>query len=201
MSLKQDQDVLWKLTRAVYGIKPSLKQWQQFLASKLEELGLRKNKTDDLTDPCIFVSEQLIVMIHLGTVLTVGDKHRQESFIDQLSASISLKNKILNKTLEYSKQDHSISLHLSSSIYMKLFKMYGLEQQLPQAQQEISLVKRVQGFRTRPWSQQDKSFSEQQLVSFSWLRQSDQTSALLSKTKQKLESTNSHTGKAAQTSA
>ena len=35
--------------------------WQQHLASKLEELGLEKNKVD----PCIFASEQLIVMIIL----------------------------------------------------------------------------------------------------------------------------------------
>ena len=75
-------------------------------------------------------------MIHLGAALIVGAKHRQESFIDQLSASVSLQNitkldaktplNFLNKTLEYSKQDHSISLHLPSSSYMKLFKMYGL---------------------------------------------------------------------------
>ena len=82
LSLSQDPDMLWQLTRNVYGIT-NLKQWQQFLVSKLEELGLRQNKTD----PCIFATEQLIVMIHLGAVLTVGDKHRQESFFDQLSAS------------------------------------------------------------------------------------------------------------------
>ena len=69
--LEQDPDVLWKLTKALCGIKPSLKQWQQSLASKLEELGLRKNKTD----PCIFASEQLIVMHHLDALLIVGDKH------------------------------------------------------------------------------------------------------------------------------
>ena len=40
--LEQDPDVLWKLTREVCGIKPSLRRWQQFLASKLEELGLRR---------------------------------------------------------------------------------------------------------------------------------------------------------------
>ena len=82
--LVQDPDMLWQLTRNVYGIN-TLKQWQQFLVSKLEELGLRQNKTD----PCIFATEQLIVMIHLGTVLTVGDKHRQESFFGQLSVSLS----------------------------------------------------------------------------------------------------------------
>ena len=66
--LDQGPDVLWQLTRNVQGIT-TLKRWQQFLVSKLEELGLRQNRTD----PCIFGSEQLIVMIHLGAVLTVGD--------------------------------------------------------------------------------------------------------------------------------
>ena len=132
LELEQNHDVLWQLTRDVYGITSNLKQWQQCLASKLEELRLRQNKTD----PCIFASEQLIVMIHHGAVLIGGEKHRQESFIDQLSASISLSiiTKLdaktpltfLTKTLEYSKQDHSISLHLPSSFYMKLFKRFGL---------------------------------------------------------------------------
>ena len=42
--LEQNPDVLWKLTRALYGIKPSPKLWQQHLASKLEELGLRRTR-------------------------------------------------------------------------------------------------------------------------------------------------------------
>ena len=37
--LEQDPGVLWKLTRALYGIKPNPKLWQQYLASKHEELG------------------------------------------------------------------------------------------------------------------------------------------------------------------
>ena len=103
--LEQDQNVLWKLTRDVYGIKTSPELWQ--LASKLEELGLKKNKVV----PCTFTSEQLMVMHHLDTLLIVGDKHQQESFISQLSAHVSLNNttkldaktplSFLNKTLEY----------------------------------------------------------------------------------------------------
>ena len=85
--LEQDHDVLWKLTRDVYGITTSPEPWQ--LASKLEELGLKKNKVD----PCIYASEQLIVMIHLDALLIVGDRLQQESFINRhLSASISLKD-------------------------------------------------------------------------------------------------------------
>ena len=131
--LQQDPDVLWKLTKALYGIKTDPKLWQQSLASKLEELGLRKNKVE----PCIFSSEQLIVMHHHDALLIVGDKHQQESFINQLSASISLTDttkldvktplSFLNKTLEHNKQDHSISLHLPASSYMKLLKMCGME--------------------------------------------------------------------------
>ena len=84
--LEQHPDVLWRLTRALYGIKTDPKLWQQYLASKLEELGLRKNKVE----PCIFSSEQLIVMHHIDALLIVGDKQQQESFIHQLSAHISL---------------------------------------------------------------------------------------------------------------
>ena len=130
---EQYPNVLWKLTRALYGIKPHPKPWHQSLASKLVELGLKKNKVD----PYIFASEQLIVMFHLDALLIVGDKLQQESFINQLSASISLTDitkldaktslSFLNKTLEYSNQDHSISLYLPSSFYMKLLKMYDME--------------------------------------------------------------------------
>ena len=53
--LAQSSDVLWRLTRALYGIDHSPKLWQHWLANKLEELGLRRNKVE----PCIFSSEQL----------------------------------------------------------------------------------------------------------------------------------------------
>ena len=130
---EQNPDVLCRLTKALYGIKTDPKLWQQSLASKLEELGLRKNTVD----PSIFASEQLLVMHHLGALLIVGDKHQQESFISQLSASISLTDTtkldakdpliFLGKTLEYNQQEHSISLHLPASYYMNLCKMYGME--------------------------------------------------------------------------
>ena len=116
--LEQAQEVLWKLTRDVYGIKTSPELWQYFLASKHEALGLKKNTVD----PCIFANEKLIVMHHLDALLIVGDRLQQESFINQLSASISLKDMtkldaktpltFLNQTLEHSTQDHSISLYL-----------------------------------------------------------------------------------------
>ena len=135
--LQQDPDVLWQLTQALYGIKTDLKHWQQSLTSKLEEIGLRKNKVE----PCIFTSEQLIVMHHQDALLIVGDQHQQESFLSQLSASIPLTDTtkldaktqltFLNTTLEHNHQEHGISLHLPVLYYMKLFKMYGIESDTP----------------------------------------------------------------------
>ena len=42
--LEQDPDVLWSLTRDVCGITRTHKLWQQQLANKLEELGLKKEQ-------------------------------------------------------------------------------------------------------------------------------------------------------------
>ena len=133
--LEPDPDVLWQLTRTWYGIKTSPKLWQQYVASKLEELGLKKNTVD----PSILTSEQLLVMHQFGELLIVGDKLQQESFIRQLSASVSLHDItlaccqdsiafFLNKTVEWNQQEHSISLHLPASYYMKLLKMYDMTQ-------------------------------------------------------------------------
>ena len=74
--LEQNPDVLWRLKKALYGLKTSPKLWQQHLASKLEELGLRKNQAD----PCIFMGEKLLVMTYVDDLLIVGEQHEQESF-------------------------------------------------------------------------------------------------------------------------
>ena len=91
-------------------------------------------------------------MHHLDTLLIVGDKFQQETFISQLSSHVSLNNttkldaktplSLLNQTLEYSRQDRSISLFLPASFYTKLFVMYGVTKANLKANLMISLVKR-----------------------------------------------------------
>ena len=63
--------------------RPLQELWQQHLASKLEELGPRKNKAD----PCIFMGEKLLVMTYVDDLLIVGEQQEQESFITKLSAN------------------------------------------------------------------------------------------------------------------
>ena len=88
--LEQNPDVLWRLKKALYGLKTSPKLWQQHLASKLEELGLRKNKAD----PCIFMGEKLLVMTYVDDLLIVGEQQERESFIAKLSAHFPLKHQM-----------------------------------------------------------------------------------------------------------
>ena len=135
--LEQNPDVLWKLRKALYGLKTSPKLWQQHLSSKLEELGLRKNRAD----PCIFMGEKLLVMTYVDDLLIVGEKQEQESFLAKLSAQFPLKHQtkldaktpltFLGKLVEYNAQEHSISLHLPTAYYLKLFKLYGMEHAKP----------------------------------------------------------------------
>ena len=135
--LEQNPDVLWKLRKALYGLKTSPKLWQQHLSSKLEELGLRKNKAD----PCIFMGEKLLVMTYVDDLLIVGEKQEQESFLAKLSAQFPLKHQtkldaktpltFLGKLVEYNAQEHSINLHLPTAYYLKLFKLYGMEHAKP----------------------------------------------------------------------
>ena len=137
--LEQNPDVLWKLWKALYGLQTSPKLWQQHLSDKLQELGLRKNKAD----PCIFMGEKLLVMTYVDDLLIVGEKQEQESFIAKLSAHFPLKHQtkldaktpltFLGKLVEYSAQEHSINLHLPTTYYLKLFKMYGMEHAKPSA--------------------------------------------------------------------
>ena len=135
--LEQNPDVLWKLRKALYGLKTSPKLWQQHLSSKLEELGLRKNKAD----PCIFVGGKRLVMTYVDDLLIVGEKQEQESFLAKLSAQFPLRHQtkldaqtpltFLGKLVVYNAQEHSISLHLPTAYYLKLFKLYGMEQAKP----------------------------------------------------------------------
>ena len=135
--LEQDPDVLWKLRKALYGLKTSPKLWQQHLSDKLQALGLTKNKAD----PCIFQADKLLVMTYVDDLLIVGEKLAQESFLAKLSAMFPLKHQtkldaqtpltFLGKLVEYNQQEHSISLHLPTAYYQKLFKLYGMEQAKP----------------------------------------------------------------------
>ena len=168
--LEQNPDVLWKLRKALYGLKTSPKLWQQHLSSKLEELGLRKNRAD----PCMFMGEKLLVMTYVDDLLIVGEKQEQESFLAKLSAQFPLKHQtkldaktpltFLGKIVEY-KASTCIFQQLTTSSFSR-----SMEWNMPnhQQQQGTSLVcLKIQVIRSiNLWIQQDTSFTEQRWANF-----------------------------------
>ena len=87
------------------------------------------------------MGEKLLVMTYVDDLLIVGEKQEQESFLAKLSAQFPLKHQtkldaktpltFLGKLVEHNAQEHSISLHLPTAYYLKLFKLYGMEQAKP----------------------------------------------------------------------
>ena len=87
------------------------------------------------------MGEKLLVMTYVDDLLIVGEKQEQESFLAKLSAQFPLKHQtkldaktpltFLGKLVEYNAQEHSISLHLPTAYYLKLFKLCRMEHAKP----------------------------------------------------------------------
>ena len=106
---------------------------QQQTKSQLRELGLRQS----VVDSQIFVGDQLCVMLHEHVMLIGGEKLQQEDVLAKLSACMPLEDtrqldektplNFLGRSLEYSRAERSISLHLPSAFYLQLLRRYSLE--------------------------------------------------------------------------
>ena len=106
---------------------------QQQTKNQLRELGLKQS----LVDSQIFVGDQLCVMLHEHVMLIGGEKQQQECFLTKLSACMPLEDtrqldektplNFLGRSLEYSRAERSISLHLPSAFYLQLLRRYSLE--------------------------------------------------------------------------
>ena len=62
-----NRDKVWKVTKALYGHPASGKEWYDLFRSKL----MNRNLKPLLSDPCIFVNEDLIVTIYVDDMLIV----------------------------------------------------------------------------------------------------------------------------------
>ena len=62
--------VIWKLKKALYGLKSAPKSWQAHLTGQLTEIGLQQLKTD----PCLIkhTSEAMFIMVYVDDMFTSG---------------------------------------------------------------------------------------------------------------------------------
>ena len=113
---------VWRLKKAMYGLRTSPKLWQLHLGRVLQQQGLRQCKADR----CLYTTTGLWVLVYVNDLLLVGDTAKIEGFITDttLKATFTLKHvttlsraqdvRILGKRLQLH-EDISISISLESS--------------------------------------------------------------------------------------
>ncbi|MCP5023831.1 MAG: hypothetical protein GY930_18945, partial [bacterium] len=86
--------MVWKLSRAIYGMKQSGKLWYDELRGTLKKLGYRPT----MTDPCIFTRRNTegrdIIAIYVDNLLVTGtgNKERLDSLISELEEFYNITN-------------------------------------------------------------------------------------------------------------
>ena len=80
--------VIWKLHRALYGLRTSPKMWQEHLHSILRGLQLQQLKSDR----CVWVKANIMVLAYVDDLLIEGTSRETSLFLEQLRQSLSLKH-------------------------------------------------------------------------------------------------------------
>jgi hypothetical protein len=83
------KDVLWRLHKALYGLRTSPKAWQEHFAQELQQMGLRRL----LTDPNIYVDpvKQVYIIAYVDDIMCFGEKRHIETIISELQKRVLLK--------------------------------------------------------------------------------------------------------------
>ena len=122
---------LWRLKKAMYGLRTSPKLWQQHLGAVLRQQNLRQCKADR----CLWTTPGLGVLIYVDDLLLVGEPTKIQQFIATLKATFTLKHvttlskeqdiRFLGKRLQLH-DDNSISISLEPSYWDNMLRRYNL---------------------------------------------------------------------------
>ena len=76
--LMDGRRVVWKVRKAMLGLRTSPKRWQEHLSNKLKEHGF----VQDERDPCLFANTELDICIgvHVDDMLAVGPSEVTKNF-------------------------------------------------------------------------------------------------------------------------
>ena len=128
---------LWKLKKALYGLKHSPKLWQQYFASVMDKNGFRRMKSD----PILYVhdSKQLYVLAYVDDLMFCGSQADVSTLIKDLQKDLLLKvtstlnegqsSSFLGRNLK--RISTFISVGMSPSYVDAMPELYGLKQCRP----------------------------------------------------------------------
>eukprot|EP00971_Amphidinium_carterae_P022708 447915-Amphidinium_carterae.1 len=129
--------MLWRMTKALYGLSTSPKQWQEHLSTLPQRLGFTRLKSD----ACVFAAfaykqSPIYIMSYFDDLLIAGDNVATHQFLLQFKQQLELKHttqltkttslEFLGKTIEL-QDDGPINLSFSVQYYNKILKAYNVE--------------------------------------------------------------------------
>ena len=83
------KDVVWKLKKAINGLKESPRAWQEHLWKVLEQQGLRRLKSD----ANVYVHDELDIylLVYVDDLLFFGDQQKVDKLAQDLQKEVLLK--------------------------------------------------------------------------------------------------------------
>ena len=121
---------VWRVRKAMLGLRTSPRRWQEHLSGKLKEHGF----VQDERDPCLFVNTELDICIgvHVDDMLAVGPGELTKNLLQELSKDMTMRwcmvidkpQEFLGRSLCRTPQGYTFGV--SSDCVTKLCKDFGL---------------------------------------------------------------------------
>eukprot|EP00971_Amphidinium_carterae_P142036 2813180-Amphidinium_carterae.3 len=71
-----DDNILWKLHKQLYGLRDSQQNFQLHLSAILKQLGLTQLRSDQ----CVYKNEDITVMVYVDDLLLIGEDDKIKEF-------------------------------------------------------------------------------------------------------------------------
>eukprot|EP00438_Fugacium_kawagutii_P003018 Skav203149 [mRNA] locus=scaffold626:61922:63415:+ [translate_table: standard] len=132
-----ENNCLWLLKRAMYGLKQAPALWQTHFANTMASLGFHRCKTD----PNLYChsSKELYVLCYVDDLLVCGNPDRIKAFTEQLSKEVLLKVEgelkpqttvnFLGRTLKHN--GDSIDITMPSAYIDDMLELFGMKNSKP----------------------------------------------------------------------
>lgn len=136
--------MVWKLHRAIYGLKQSACLWFDCLSSKLKDLGLKQS----LREPCLFFSDDLLIVLYVDDLVVCGESRiKIDKFKRELAGEFELRDlgevrHLLGIKIEYDRERGSMNLSQPAKVneilsdYQDRYKRRAVNCPLPKSEQK-----------------------------------------------------------------
>ena len=86
---ENNKHIVWRLNKAMYGLRSSPKQWQDHIATVLTKLGLTRLKTDSN----VYRNKEgtAYIMIYVDDLLLLGEGHIIDKIFEQIEKEVLLR--------------------------------------------------------------------------------------------------------------